>query len=352
MKKILITGTAGFIGYHLVNYLSEDEDNQILGLDSINSYYDVDLKYDRLKNAGIEKGEIAYNKEIASKKKVHYTFIQLDLKDKKGLFELFEKHQFEYVCHLAAQAGVRHSLSHPDDYVDNNIISYVNLLEAVRYFGINHFVYASSSSVYGLNTKIPFSENSATEHPASLYAASKKSNELMAHAYSHLFKIPTTGLRFFSVYGPWGRPDMALFLFTKSILENTTIKVFNNGEMRRDFTYIDDIVKGISKVIFKPAKRNPEWNSDLPETSSSQAAFKIYNIGNQNTINLVDFITEIENNLSKKAIKEYLPMQAGDIAVSLANSNALAADFDYRPTTSVKEGISKFIRWYKEYYGY
>ncbi len=349
MYKILITGTAGFIGFHLVQKLVSQA-YDVTGLDCINNYYSIDLKYDRLEETGISKEEIVYNKIIKSKKHSNYQFIQLNLKDKENIFELFKNQHFDYVCNLAAQAGVRHSLTHPESYVESNLVGFVNILEASRHFPIKHLVYASSSSVYGLNTQMPFKTAHPVNHPISLYAASKKSNELMAHSYSHLFKIPTTGLRFFTAYGPWGRPDMALFLFTEAILKGRSIKVYNNGDMKRDFTYIDDIINGICKVIENPPKENQNWSSIDVDPSSSSAPYKIYNIGNNNPIKLLDFIEEIETNLNKKAIKQFLPLQNGDIPASYADASPLEHDFSYKPNTSIKIGIQRFVEWYKKYY--
>jgi UDP-glucuronate 4-epimerase len=349
MAKILITGTAGFIGFHLAKKLI-NEGFEVVGLDNINNYYSQKLKFDRLEQTGIISGKIVYNQSITSEIYSNYKFIQLNLSDKTRLFELFKNEKFDFVCNLAAQAGVRHSLTHPEDYVESNLVGFVNILEASRHFSIKHLVYASSSSVYGLNTNMPFDVKHAVDHPASLYAATKKSNELMAHSYSHLFNIPTTGLRFFSVYGPWGRPDMALFLFTEAILSNKPINVYNNGDMKRDFTYVDDIVDGVSKVIKTPPTGNREWSGLEPDSSCSSAPYKIYNIGNNNTVKLLDFIEEIELNLGKKAQKNYLPLQKGDIPVSFADVSALEKDFNYKPNTSVQTGIKNFIDWYLDYF--
>ena len=344
--KLLITGTAGFIGFHLANRLLK-EGHEVIGLDSINDYYDINLKYARLSQAGISKENIAYNRLVTSDNNPRYRFIQMKLEDRENLNALFRKEQFDGVCNLAAQAGVRYSLTNPHAYIDSNIVGFINILEACRHNSIKHLVYASSSSVYGLNESIPFSEKNNVDHPISLYAASKKSNELMAHTYSHLFGLPTTGLRFFTVYGPWGRPDMALFLFTKAIMEGKPIQVFNNGEMERDFTYIDDIVEGIFRIMTsEPPKGNPKWSGMTPDPSSSPAPYKIYNIGNSKPVKLMDFIHAIEDNLGKKAIIEFLPMQAGDVRKTWADTQKLLIDFSIHPQTTVHVGINAFISWY------
>ena len=347
--KILVTGTAGFIGFHLANRLVERGD-EVVGLDSINDYYDVNLKYDRLKEAGIEKEKIRYNHLVRSKKSQNYQFIKLKLEDRENLQTLFAEQKFDMVCNLAAQAGVRYSLTNPYAYVDSNIVGFVNLLECCRHYQIKHLVYASSSSVYGLNESMPFSTSDNVDHPISLYAATKKSNELMAHTYSHLFGIPSTGLRFFTVYGPWGRPDMAISLFTKAILNGESVKVFNHGDMMRDFTYVDDIVTGVVKVIDQTPKGNPNWTGKAPDPASSKASHKIYNIGNNKPVNLMDFIEAIEESLEKKAIKELLPIQPGDVEATWADVNTLEEELGYKPDTSIREGIQQFTDWYKTYY--
>ncbi|AZV47331.1 NAD-dependent epimerase [Nautilia sp. PV-1] len=344
--KILITGTAGFIGFHLAKRLIERGD-EVIGLDNINDYYDVNLKYGRLEETGIKREEIEYNKLITSNKYTNYRFIKLNLEDKAGVDKLFKEEKFNKVCHLAAQAGVRYSIENPYSYINSNIVGFMNLLEASRFNDINHLCYASSSSVYGLNKKQPFSTDDNVDHPISLYAATKKSNELMAHTYSYLYNIPTTGLRFFTVYGPWGRPDMALFKFVKNILENKPIDVYNYGEMQRDFTYIDDIVEGVVRVIDNPPKSNPEWNG---RASESIAPYKVYNIGNGSPVKLMDFIEAIEESLGKKAKKNLLPMQPGDVPSTWADTTDLEKDFGYKPYTDVKDGIRKFVEWYKEFY--
>ena len=350
--KVLITGTAGFIGSHLAIKLLNRGD-EVVGLDNINDYYDQNVKYGRLQRAGIiskleDGSNIPYNQILNSSKYPNYKFIKLNLEDKEALIKLFEYEKFDAVCNLAAQAGVRYSLTNPDAYIQSNIVGFVNILEACRHNGVNNLSYASSSSVYGLNTKLPFSTKDNVDHPISLYAASKKSNELMAHTYSHLYGISTTGLRFFTVYGPWGRPDMALFMFVKAALENKEIDVFNYGNMQRDFTYIDDIVEGITRVIDNPAKAHPNW--DHKDPSISTAPYKIYNIGNNNPVKLMDFIEAIEKKLGKEIKKNMLPIQAGDVPATYADVNDLIEDLDYKPSTPIQEGVDKFVEWYLEFF--
>jgi UDP-glucuronate 4-epimerase len=347
--KILVTGTAGFIGFHLAQRLIERGD-EVIGLDSINDYYDVQLKYRRLRECGIEGEDLAYNQLVTSKTKHNYQFIKLSLEDKENLDKLFATAKFDKVCNLAAQAGVRYSLTNPYTYINSNITGFLNILEACRFHPVQHLAYASSSSVYGINESQPFSTHQNVDHPISLYAASKKSNELMAHTYSYLFGIPTTGLRFFTVYGPWGRPDMALFLFTKAILEGKPIDIFNQGEMKRDFTFIDDIVEGIIRVIDNAPEGNKQWDGKIPDPSSSKAPYKIYNIGNSHPVKLMDFIEAIENSLGIKAKKNLLPMQPGDVPSTWADVSDLTQNLDYTPGTSVNEGIKKFIAWYRDFY--
>lgn len=348
--KILITGTAGFIGFHLTEKLLK-RGTQIVGLDSINDYYDVNVKYGRLERTGISKDKIEYNQLIQSSVHPNYQFIQLKLEDKENVNKLFTEQKFDKVINLAAQAGVRYSLTNPDAYIDSNIVGFLNLLECCRHHSIQHLTYASSSSVYGLNENQPFSTKDNVDHPVSLYAATKKSNELMAHTYSHLYKIPTTGLRFFTVYGPWGRPDMALFLFTKAMFENKPIDVFNFGEMQRDFTYIDDIVEGVIRVNDNPPKENPDWNPNSDDASVSSAPYKIYNIGNNNPVKLMDFISALEKKLGKTAVKNMLPIQPGDVPSTYADVHDLIRDLDYKPETTIQEGIDQFVDWYKEFFG-
>ena len=335
--KILVTGAAGFIGFHTSKVLIENGHN-VVGLDNVNDYYDTNLKYSRLKELGIKKENASVFKKHS--KNGEFSFIRMNLEDREALPDLFKKEKFDVVCNLAAQAGVRYSLENPESYVDSNLVGFLNLLECCRNFKIKHLVYASSSSVYGLNKKIPFSTDDNVDNPISLYAATKKSNELMAHTYSHLFKIPTTGLRFFTVYGPWGRPDMAMFLFTDAITNKKPIKVFNYGKMERDFTFIDDIVEGVTRIIEHSNEKRIE-NNDL---------YKIYNIGNNNSVKLLDFIKEIELNLETEAEKNMLPIQPGDVERTWANVDALMKDYNYKPKTSIKYGVKAFVDWYKSYY--
>ncbi len=350
MKKILVTGTAGFIGFHLAKKLAS-EGYSVVGIDNINNYYDVTLKYGRLQESGIEKEEIEYNKLVPSQKFDNYEFIKLDLTDGDNLFKLFKQGDFDGVCHLAAQAGVRYSLENPYSYINSNIYGFLNILEACKRFDVDNLSFASSSSVYGLNKKQPFSEHDCVNHPISLYAATKKSNELMAHSYAHLFGLKVTGLRFFTVYGPWGRPDMALFKFVKNILENKPIDVYNYGDMQRDFTYIDDIIEGILQTIKKPAEGNVDFNFENPDPASSPAPYKIYNIGNNAPVGLMEFIEAIEEILGKKAEKNMLPMQPGDVASTYADVSDLSNDFNYKPQTPIKVGVRNFIKWFREFYG-
>ena len=331
-EKILITGAAGFIGFHLSKRLLE-EGKAVVGLDNLNNYYDVKLKEDRL--------QILQDYDA-------FTFIKASLEDGDKINQIFDDVKIKTVIHLAAQAGVRYSLQNPRAYIDSNIVGFLNMLEGCRQYKIEHLIYASSSSVYGGNTKIPFSTEDNVDHPVSLYAATKKSNELMAHTYSHLYGIPSTGLRFFTVYGPWGRPDMALFLFTKAILNNEPIKIFNYGKMMRDFTYIDDIVEGIVRLIPKPPQANHEWKGQ--DVSTSFAPYKIYNIGNNHPVELGHFIETIEKEIGKKARREYLPIQPGDVPKTFADIDDLARDISFKPNTSIEMGIKKFVEWYRGYY--
>jgi UDP-glucuronate 4-epimerase len=336
--RVLITGAAGFIGFHLINTLLTanigNDNYSIVGIDNLNDYYDIGLKEERL---GILSEHIAATA---------FTFIQLDLADREAMSTLFSDYQFDVVINLGAQAGVRYSIENPNAYVDSNVVGFVNVLEGCRHNKVKHLIYASSSSVYGMNTKQPFTTTDCVDFPISLYAATKKSNELMAHSYSHLYNIPTTGLRFFTVYGPYGRPDMAYFSFTKKILAGETIDVFNNGEMQRDFTYIDDIIKGIMQIMDKvPA---PQKST----VTTATAPYKIYNIGNNQPITLRRFITAIESACGKKAEENLLPMQAGDVPITYANIDALVEDIGFKPNTSIEDGIEKFVTWYKQYYSY
>ncbi len=333
--KVLITGSAGFIGSTLGLKLLARGD-EVVGIDNINDYYDVKLKLARLERLK------AYDK---------FEFIKIDLADRAGMEKLFVEKKPERVVNLAAQAGVRYSIENPLSYVDSNLLGFANILEGCRHNQVEHLVFASSSSVYGLNTRMPFSVHDNVDHPISLYAASKKANELMAHTYAHLYRLPTTGLRFFTVYGPWGRPDMALFKFTKGILEGTPIDIYNNGEMRRDFTYIDDIVEGVVRVLDKIPQPNPEWSSEGPDPSTSPAPYRLYNIGNNNPVELMYYIETLEAALGKTAQKNFLPMQPGDVPATYADVDDLQRDVGFKPETSVREGISRFVEWYRQYYG-
>lgn len=345
--KVLVTGNAGFIGHHLAKRLTL-EGYRVYGLDSVNDYYDTNLKCDRLRDQGFVFDELTLNHEISSTNSS--VFIRMHLEDKDSLFTFFERNQFDIVIHLAAQAGVRYSLTDPQAYVHSNMEGFLNLLEACRHYPVRHVIYASSSSVYGLNRDRPFSVEHNTDHPVSLYAASKKSNELMAHVYSHLFDIPTTGLRFFTVYGPWGRPDMALFLFTKAILEGKPIRVFNNGEMERDFTYIDDITEGILRLLHLPPKAEPENYELVKSPSSSTAPYRLFNIGSHAPVKLLDFISLIEQYADRPAIKDFQPMQPGDISSTYADVQSLFDFTGFRPATSLSQGVKEFVQWYKNYY--
>ncbi|OGR38795.1 MAG: capsular biosynthesis protein CpsI [Desulfovibrionales bacterium GWA2_65_9] len=332
--KILVTGAAGFIGFHLSRRLLS-MGIEVVGLDCINDYYSVDVKYARLAMLTPEP---------------KFTFAKLDLADTEGMAKLFKDHGFTHVVNLAAQAGVRYSIDNPRAYIDSNVVGFLNILEGCRHNKVGHLAYASSSSVYGMNTTMPLSVHDNVDHPMSLYAATKKSNELMAHTYSHLYGLPTTGLRFFTVYGPWGRPDMALFLFTKAILAGEPIKVFNHGKMRRDFTYIDDIVEGVVRVTMHTAEPNPEWSGAKPDPATSTGPFRIYNIGNNSVVELSHYIEVLEECLGKKAIKEYLPMQLGDVPATIADVDDLVRDVGFKPATRIEDGIARFVEWYREYF--
>ena len=333
-RKVLVTGAAGFIGFHLSRRLLSDG-YAVTGLDNLNPYYDIKLKKDRLKLLQADE---------------HFSFSEIDLADLKALEALFQCGAFEVVVNMAAQAGVRYSLTNPHAYVDANLTGFVNLLECCRHHATGHLVFASSSSVYGANTAMPFSVHQNVDHPVSLYAATKKANELMAHTYSHLYGLPCTGLRFFTVYGPWGRPDMALFLFTKAILENRPIQVFNHGKMQRDFTYIEDIVEGVVRVMGRLPQPDPRWNGDEPDPGISYVPYKIYNIGNNSPVQLIEFINTIETALGKTAQKEMLDMQPGDVPATYADIDDLIRDVGFKPATPLKKGIGEFIRWYRRYY--
>ncbi len=332
--KVLVTGAAGFIGSHLCQRLL-DRGDEVVGIDNLNDYYDVNLKLARLKR--IEESET-------------FTFIKLDIADRDGVAALFEEQKFDRVVNLAAQAGVRYSIENPHAYIDANIVGFCNILEGCRHNKVKHLAYASSSSVYGANKAQPFSEHHNVDHPIALYAASKKANELMAHAYSSLYELPTTGLRFFTVYGPWGRPDMALFKFTKGILEETPIDIYNNGDMIRDFTYIDDIVEGVVRVLDNTASADKDWNGNDPDPATSYAPYRVYNIGNSNPVKLMDFIEAIEKAVGKEAIKNFMPMQDGDVPSTCADVSALQNDVGFKPNTSVEFGINKFVTWYRDYF--
>lgn len=333
-NPVLVTGAAGFIGFHLSKRLLEDG-YRVTGIDNLNTYYDVNLKTGRLQQLKGFKD---------------FSFEKIDISDLEAMEALFEKSSFDAVVNLAAQAGVRYSIENPHAYVEANLVGFINVLECCRHNDIRHLVYASSSSVYGANTKMPFSIHHNIDHPVSLYAATKKANELMAHTYSHLYGLRCTGLRFFTVYGPWGRPDMALFLFTKAILAGEPIKVFNHGKMRRDFTYIDDIVEGVMRVLRRPPEPDTSWNGDAPDPGTSYAPYRIYNIGNNNPVELMAFIAAIENALGKEAIKEYMDLQPGDVPETYADIDDLVRDVGFTPRTSIDEGIRQFVEWYRSYY--
>jgi UDP-glucuronate 4-epimerase len=333
--NLLITGVAGFIGFTLAKRVL-DRGDTVIGIDNLNDYYDVTLKQARLRLLQ------DYGKK--------FKFYQIDITDRAALQTVFHQEKIDRIMHLAAQAGVRYSIENPMAYIDTNLVGFAHILEGARQIQVEHLVYASSSSVYGANTKLPFSETDNIDHPVSLYAATKKSNELMAHAYAHLYGIPCTGLRFFTVYGPWGRPDMALFKFARGILNDDPIPVYNRGHMIRDFTYIDDIVEGVIRVIDKPADRNNSWSGDDPDPSSSAAPYRVYNIGNNRPVELMRFIEVLEQCLGREAEKELLPMQPGDVPVTYANVDDLVRDFDFRPTTTIEVGLERFVRWYRDYY--
>jgi UDP-glucuronate 4-epimerase len=331
--KILVTGAAGFIGFHVARRLLSSG-REVVGLDSVNDYYDPSLKEARL---SVLKGER------------HFTFVKCDLADRKTTRPIFEQHRFPTVIHLAAQAGVRYSLENPHAYADANIEGFLNVLEGCRHHGCGHLLFASSSSVYGANTRLPFSVQDNVDHPISLYAASKKANELMAHAYSHLYRIPATGLRFFTVYGPWGRPDMAMFIFAKAILDGKPIRLFNHGNMRRDFTYIDDVVEAIVRLLDRPPQGNPAWSGADPDPASSAAPWKIYNIGNNRPEELMHVVALLEKEFGRPAIKEMLPMQPGDVPATYADIEDLERDIGFRPTTPIEDGVARFSRWFRDY---
>lgn len=331
---ILVTGAAGFIGYHVVDRLLKDG-HKVRGVDNLNDFYEPALKLARLKLLEANSS---------------FAFDRADIADKDAIGAIFKAHRPDYVIHLAAQAGVRLSITAPRSYIESNVMGFLNILEGCRNEGAKHLVYASSSSVYGLNTAMPFSADHTVDHPVSLYGATKKANELMAHSYSHLYALPTTGLRFFTVYGPWGRPDMAYFLFTRAILAGTPIDVYNNGKMRRDFTYVDDVVEGVARVVLRPASPNPNWRSERPESSTSLAPYHIYNVGNHSCVELGEFISVIEACLGKKAVRRLLPAQPGDVLATTADVADLGRDFGFEPKTPIDVGIRKFVDWYRRYY--
>jgi len=333
-QKVLVTGAAGFIGFHVAQRLLQ-MGHTVVGLDSVNAYYDPRLKEARL---SILRNDPAFS------------FLKMDLADRDAVRSVFEEHRFPVVVHLAAQAGVRYSIENPDAYIDANLQGFANILEGCRHYGCKHLLFASSSSVYGANTKVPFSEHDNVDHPVSLYAASKKANELMAHSYSHLYRLPATGLRFFTVYGPWGRPDMALFLFTDAIVNGKPIKLFNHGDMKRDFTYIDDVTEAVVRLVDRPPTASKDWRSDSPDPASSNAPWRIYNIGNNEPEKLLDLVETIERELGKTAEKQMLPMQPGDVYATYADIEALKKEIDFRPNTPLKEGVARFVTWYRDYH--
>jgi len=336
--RVLVTGNAGFIGFHTAKRLLERGD-AVVGMDVVNDYYDPAIKHARL----------AVLDEVAARSGGHYRFHHANLADRRALEACFADGPFDRVIHLAAQAGIRYSLENPHAYVESNLVGFANMLEACRHAGTPHLVYASTSSVYGANTNMPFNEHKGADHPLQFYAATKRANELMAHSYSHLFRIPTTGLRFFTVYGPWGRPDMALFLFTKNIIEGKPIKLFNNGQHVRDFTYIDDLVEGVIRVSDDVARPDPKWDSANPDPATSDAPYRIFNIGNNKPVQLLDYVEAIEDAVGKKAVRELLPLQAGDLLDTYADVTSLAQAVDYQPRTPVREGVARFVSWYREY---
>lgn len=347
--KVLVTSAAGFIGSYVCKRLLLRGD-EVTGLDNINSYYDINLKYGRLVTLGVSREDIEWYKFVSSSTYSLFSFVRMNLEDKQAMQMLFANGKFDVVINLAAQAGVRYSIENPYAYVESNVDGFLNVLEGCRHYKIKHLVYASSSSVYGLNGKVPFSEKDSIAHPVSLYAATKKSNELMTHAYSHLYNIPSTGLRFFTVYGPWGRPDMSPFLFTDAILHKRPIKVFNNGDMLRDFTYIDDIVEGVLRVVDSIPQSNSSWNPEEPDPSTSKAPYKIYNIGNSHPVKLMDFIQAIEKAIGYAAEKIYLPMQPGDVYQTNADTTALQKELGFKPDKEIEEGVKETVDWYRSFY--
>lgn len=349
MKKVLVTGAAGFIGFHTTLKLLK-LNFEVVGLDSINDYYDVNLKKSRLGLTGIEASEIEYGKLVQSSVFENYQFVKINLEDKENLDKLFKQQQFDCIVNLGAQAGVGYSIKNPEAYINSNIFGFINILECCRHHAIKHLIYASTSSVYGLNQKMPLAETASVNHPLTLYSATKKSNELMAHSYSYLFQLPTTGLRFFTVYGTWGRPDMALFLFTDAMLKNEPIKIYNNGDMIRDFTYVDDITESILRLIPKPPQQNDTWDAVNPDPSSSSAPYRILNIGNSKPISIMKYVEILEKKIGKEAIKDFEPMRQGDIKETHASHSALEELINYKPQIEIEDGISKFVDWYRSYY--
>jgi UDP-glucuronate 4-epimerase len=348
--RVLVTGTAGFIGFHVARKLLARGD-EVIGVDNINDYYDRTLKYARLEESGITGADIRDNLPARSTNYRNYSFVKMDLVDETELRSLIENtEKIDCICHLAAQAGVRHSLINPHSYITNNIVAFQNILEVCRHTGISNLVFASSSSVYGMNSCIPFSVAKGADHPLSLYAASKRANELMAHTYSALFGIRATGLRFFTAYGPWGRPDMALFKFVQNIIDDKPIEVYNYGNMERDFTYIDDVAEGVVRVIDKPAEIDESWSADNPVPSTSNAPFRLYNLGRGEAVPLLKFISIIEKKLGRPAVKQMLPIQPGDVPKTFADTSSFEHDFGYKPSTSVQEGVERFIDWYQSFY--
>lgn len=350
MKKILITGSAGFIGFHLVTKFLEESKIEIVGIDIINDYYNVKLKYARLVEHGINAVDLREREIVLSSKYSNYRFLKADIADFDFIVDFMKVEKFDYVINLAAQAGVRYSIENPRAYTHSNIDGFLSILEGCRASNVCHLVYASTSSVYGLNTKLPLSEKHSAQHPISLYAATKKSNEIMAHTYSHLFQLPTTGLRFFTVYGPWGRPDMALFLFAEAIDKGEEIEVFNNGKMIRDFTYVEDVVESIKRVAYTPPKGDPNWSGETPDSQSSSAPYKVFNVGNSRPVYLNDYIVTLETEMGKTAIKKMLEMQPGDVIATHADTLALESYINFKPNTSIEEGVRNFVCWFKSRY--
>jgi len=351
MKKVLVTGTAGFIGFHLTKRFV-DEDFEVIGLDIINDYYDVNLKYARLEELGVSRKKIKVGELVKSSTHSNLKFLKIDIADHDSIVEFMMSESFDYVVNLAAQAGVRYSIENPRAYTHSNIDGFLSILEGARLSKVKHLVYASTSSAYGLNTTMPLSEKMPTEHPMALYAATKKANEMFAHSYSHLFNLPTSGLRFFTVYGPWGRPDMALFLFAEALRKGEKINVFNHGNMIRDFTYVNDIVESILRLVVKPPSKNKNWNSDIPRIDTSSAPYRIFNIGNGSPVKLMDYIEALEDSLNIKGDYNMMDIQPGDVPATHADTSSLEEYIGFRPNTSTKDGVKRFVEWYNSYYGY